>query len=888
MYNGTAWSTTPFSVNNNFAGATTNIYQSGGHTYWRIVAGNESGTGAAHLNEATDPTVSTSSMPNTGFITPSGGATDYHSYSVGLDTVGTNVIFTGVNNLATPSLDFYSIGGTATSPSGTATSAFTTASMITTIATIVDGSGNLHVLYFVSGTGWFEAVYNGSTWNSGTQITNLTTNDLTPSLAVDSSGLIHCFYAKYNAAGDFGIGHITRSAGSSGTATWTTVSDLVTHNSINRTSVSCSHSDSGSNLLVTWVELSSSPYTLTSALFSTSATYTAGTLSAPSPVNYNSVGLTWTAPTNSSGVVTYTVQRTLSTDPTFASATNVVTGLSVATLTYTDSTVSASTNYLYRIAQIDTIAGTVYTNTVTANTPAAPSAATAYSVSGPSSGATSTPSTNFTVTVNGYLQASDNLVVTPSDGGGGGTFTPTTLTFTPSGTSTPAAQTFTYTPNATAGVKTLSFTHTYAGSPSITDQSNLSYTATSGPVTLGVNDANFFAAPYVWYSDGVGSLAANNVKGSSTYVQSQMNGAYFVQGFTLGGTYSPVMTFDVTPELVLPLSTANYPRYAYSIDDAPWVSGTLPNGGGAATTLTLSSLAAGAHTLEFYITSTDSGTDRWNTPVNSVRYKGLTCDSLATSSAAVRPARSNKLIVFGDSITGAENTSGAGVGVGNGDATKSYVFALGLALNAEYGNIGFASQGWDVGGSGNVPKFHSVGSGVKSWDHYWSGQSRLVSSLFFPVPTHIVINMGTNDTGQGIAQATVSADVAQMLTQLRAACGSSTQILLLIPFGNWNGNSIGTYDSAVTKLVTAVTNGFNTYQSATPDTKCYLGGLGTLGARGMVGGSSSQACSDSAGIHPSAQYHGYLGAMVADLFQSKIDGGTTSATRRPLDNGSIS
>jgi hypothetical protein len=78
-------------------------------------------------------------------------------------------------------------------------------------------------------------------------------------------------------------------------------------------------------------------------------------------------------------------------------------------------------------------------------------AATAYTLTAPdpASGAPLVASGNFTVTLNGL--PTGTIVVTPSDGGDGGTFTPTTLSFTGATTSL----TFTYTPDD-SGTKTIS------------------------------------------------------------------------------------------------------------------------------------------------------------------------------------------------------------------------------------------------------------------------------------------------------------------------------------------------------------------------------------------------------------------------------------------------
>ena len=110
--------------------------------------------------------------------------------------------------------------------------------------------------------------------------------------------------------------------------------------------------------------------------------------------------------------------------------------------------------------------------------PSLVSAATAVTMSGPSSGTVLVASTNFTVGANGAITGT--VVVTPSDGGAGGTFTPTTVSIS-SGSPT---GTFTYTP-ATTGVKTISVTN----DGGLSNPSNISYTSNASG---GVVGANFF------------------------------------------------------------------------------------------------------------------------------------------------------------------------------------------------------------------------------------------------------------------------------------------------------------------------------------------------------------------------------------------------------------
>ena len=121
-----------------------------------------------------------------------------------------------------------------------------------------------------------------------------------------------------------------------------------------------------------------------------------------------------------------------------------------------------------------------------------PPTVTTLTLSGPSSGIVNVTSTNFTVGANGPVGAS--VVVTPSSGSGGGTFTPTTVTLT---TAAPTA-TFTYTPSTT-GAKTISVTNNQV----LTNPASITYTAT----------ASFTNPTFTNVASGNG---ANNVTQQST------------------------------------------------------------------------------------------------------------------------------------------------------------------------------------------------------------------------------------------------------------------------------------------------------------------------------------------------------------------------------------
>ena len=171
------------------------------------------------------------------------------------------------------------------------------------------------------------------------------------------------------------------------------------------------------------------------------------------------------------GVNPTTIQATL---------TDTTTSTVLATINTTSSTAalqSLSTG-VFGVYSYNSASGTPALLT-SVTTYAATTAATAVTMTGPTTGAVSTASSNFTINVNGSLASS--VTVTPSDGGAGGTFTPASLIFA-TNTGQPAAQTFTYTPSSTAQTDTISVTNT----GSLTNPSSISYVATSGASALTI------------------------------------------------------------------------------------------------------------------------------------------------------------------------------------------------------------------------------------------------------------------------------------------------------------------------------------------------------------------------------------------------------------------
>lgn len=159
-------------------------------------------------------------------------------------------------------------------------------------------------------------------------------------------------------------------------------------------------------------------------------------------------------------------------------------------------------------------------------------AATAVTMSGPSSGLVGLASTNFTIGANGVIAGT--VTVTPNDSGAGGSFAPTSVNIS---SASPTA-TFTYTPVST-GAKLVSVTNNggLANPTPITYTANASgsFSLAIGPGFLmagGTKIINASGQWCAWQAGDVGSFGAP-INGAST---SDSNGIWTISGLPLAGT----------------------------------------------------------------------------------------------------------------------------------------------------------------------------------------------------------------------------------------------------------------------------------------------------------------------------------------------------------------
>lgn len=187
-------------------------------------------------------------------------------------------------------------------------------------------------------------------------------------------------------------------------------------------------------------------------------------------------GFTFTGPTSGlvstassnftvtpNGNFTGTVTPTVTGGGTLIPTTLTWSNSSIAkTFTYTPVSTGSKTVGILNDGGLTNPASITYTSTATA--------ATGFTFTGPVGGNVGVPSANFNVTPNGSYTGT----VTPDAGGGGGAFTPTSLSWS----NDLSLKTFTYTPT-TSGVKTISLTNSGA----LTNPTALNYAAASGSAT---------------------------------------------------------------------------------------------------------------------------------------------------------------------------------------------------------------------------------------------------------------------------------------------------------------------------------------------------------------------------------------------------------------------
>lgn len=432
--------------------------------------------------------------------------------------------------------------------------------------------------------------------------------------------------------------------------------------------------------------------------------------------------------------------------------------------------------------------------------------------------------------------------------------TPTTngviVAFTASGTGTAATSftavwsgggsaTGTTSPITITGLAATAGTvHMYASagglnSANTAESGSVTPTAGSSNVTIPFSDARIYYSPYTWDT-------------YASYKSSNNAGAYFKFGFT--GT-SVQLNFDVSAMVAANLPAASYPIVRMVLDDTNVIDYPLTSSGG----VKLSSIAAGSHSFHVHFLATDDNTgDIWVTPVQALRLLSVVLDNGASISAPAS-TRSKLHLHYGDSISRGYMAAGTNnVQPASNNSMLTVPPALAQMFDAEYGQVAYSGQGYEVSGNGGVVPV------LSAWNLYSAGRSRLATGgLLSPQPDYITIEHGTNG-----ASSVTAADVKSFLVALRAAAPNA-KIIQMVPRGGF--------------ARTAVTAGFASFG----DTNSYIVDIGTSYQTGISNYTGTSNMYSVDGLHPNPLANMRCAAAFAGKIQAALNastGGTTTPT----------
>jgi lysophospholipase L1-like esterase len=356
---------------------------------------------------------------------------------------------------------------------------------------------------------------------------------------------------------------------------------------------------------------------------------------------------------------------------------------------------------------------------------------------------------------------------------------------------------------------------------------------------IPVTDAALYFSPYNTYSDGSGPMLPGNIRGGSTYAMWIYPGSYLRAAFSGSSAW---LDFDISS-----IKHGIRPKLRWSIDDQPFQTAVLKPD--AARLPLAEGLNEGLHHLVLYLAASDANYDRWRSPEEAIKLKGLVLSDGGEGKRDIRLS-AKRAIFFGDSITegawvlGRSNHVVAGKyvdWVAHSDATQAWPRLLAAALDAEYGTCGSGGMSWVRASHSGIPPL------PESWSFHYENHSRLVDGRkLSPPPDYVIVNMGTNDGEKDTSDA-----IKKWLTDIRAAVRPDTAIVVLIPFGQMNRISLSGAVAAVADPYTHIID---------------------LGFRRAVGlnhyGEPTLVSFD--GLHPSAEASGLYAASLAAAMTRRL------------------
>lgn len=283
-------------------------------------------------------------------------------------------------------------------------------------------------------------------------------------------------------------------------------------------------------------------------------------------------------------------------------------------------------------------------------------------------------------------------------------------------------------------------------------------------------------------TSGGGGIAANDPRiyyspencyiGGATNVLLRVPGAFARVTFT--GTAIKVL-LSVARFVSNGTLAENYPTIRYQVDGGAFSANAKLTS--TTTSIAITGLSPGLHTLRFELDSTYGVDDSWNTPVSSLQITGYQLDS--GGAVVYQAVTAPRMRVDGDSIVAGVNTEGIGDPSGTvapwypdtNRASHTWPRLVADALGYDCAQLGYGGAGWFAAGIGNVP------SVLESMDFYYGSvdRKRFTGKLADP-PTIVVAALGVNDHSGDVSPA-----VFQYMQRQRSECGSDTYIVILVP-----------------------------------------------------------------------------------------------------------
>lgn len=436
------------------------------------------------------------------------------------------------------------------------------------------------------------------------------------------------------------------------------------------------------------------------------------------------------------------------------------------TFTYAAGAASAGTSVTIT-ASSSALIGTALAATATMNVSSAPASALVISPATQSVLPGST-SNAFTVSANGALTSS--VSVSLSDGGAGGSFSPSNLTLTPGS----ANGSLTYTTGSSA-LGTINLSAATAGLSS--GSATVAITRPTGLLTPA--SASVVLSPYNWVTDLPNSILAGNTAARC------WNPGTYLRAYVTGCTSVSVIFGASTPSAY----------FTYQVDDGvPAVAVACLNNGSYAITLP----DTGTHVVTWMLCSIPQTAGRW-AGTNSVVINGIQPGSGGSAAPAITGAR--RLLIYGDSIAeGIQSRDGADC------ICTSFAFHFGEAFRRqgwEYGIKAAGASGYSVPVASNLggqpPAWTAGNDTMSSWnkvDGSGAAGTALTTGAVggtterFTVPSDLIVAAwGTNDGLQSAADTTVQATVTGLAQRLRVAA-PTTVIVMSVPFGGYKRSAI--------------------------------------------------------------------------------------------------